>query len=132
MKVTIYDSQTGKFGTLEGDFSSYAFEEGNYSCDCNRMSAFACEDECVAQRVAFRLNNDRCLGSNRFIVVQTDDLQGSRSGVHAWNSGYSLELVNLAVIAYRKHLSATQTLGDSQTPQQPGKALEIAPFQNNM
>ena len=83
MKVTLLDTKTGKTEESIG-ISTYEWEEGNYSCDCNRERFFGIDSDC-----------NYCIGGKRFIVtkaeLETDD--DYECTLQELNSAYPPELL---------------------------------------
>lgn len=107
MRVTLLDTKTGKrrdcTSWCDSDFSIFWWSHGNGSCDCNRALAFDIgdEDHSEDQRIALDLDENRCLGAERWLIVDVSgDLEGwSRDDVLLEaNSDYPEELVARHII----------------------------------
>lgn len=88
MKATILDTVTGKTAVI-GDVPTYEWEDGNFSCDCNRNPWGV--DTGAVENV--------CEGAHRFLVIAIEKETADDYDItlEELNGGYPEELV-------RKHL----------------------------
>lgn len=83
MKVTLLDTQTGRTAESSG-LRTFDWEDGNWSCDCNRQLSFD-EGEFTG----------RCIGGTRYIVIkaEVEDERDWETTLFDLNADYPRELL---------------------------------------
>jgi len=80
MNICLLDTETGQVKEFNSPFDPNWWEDGNGSCDCNRITAFL-KDKPFPQY---------CLGSTRYLVLYSDDPDFS---FDRYNEGYPPALI---------------------------------------
>lgn len=82
MKITVLDTETGEKKTVCGQ-DPYEFEDGNWSCDCNRQSLFEIDEEF------------KYCKSDRYIICKFEaENFEEESSIYDLNSDYSRDLID--------------------------------------
>ncbi len=86
MKLTLLDTETGEESTeSEEEWSAYQWEDGNWSCDCNRYQYFDVEEP---------HDSGICFGAKRFLVIafEKESPDEDDTSLEALNFDYPEEL----------------------------------------
>lgn len=89
MKVEIRNNQTNEIRVIDSDASVFMWEEGNYSCDCNRAQFFfnACDDDSVADDIPCSegLFSVRMVGDDGIVIYdEFDELNHREMTAQDW------------------------------------------------